>query len=83
MQSPQGDGNNSVLVIDSNGRIFEKCSPRKGTETFTINIPCHSSVNIWEMQSPQGDGNSGFPEVIHDDGTLIWEMQSPQGDGNN
>ena len=35
MQSPQGDGNTHILHNrHSLGDAFEKCSPRKGTETF-------------------------------------------------
>ena len=62
MQSPQGDGNLPIETGLKNVALpFEKCSPRKGTETMLKLILYVIIMHIWEMQSPQGDGNVLLP----------------------
>ena len=58
MQSPWGDGNNyNLFCFRFFVILFEKCSPREGTETQLETARCTLPTVIWEMQSPWGDGN--------------------------
>ena len=81
MQSPQGDGNSSDLNFLHIHALFEKCSPRKGTETFL-----HSNMELlWRKDLRNAVPARGRKLVIYIlflHIITIWEMQSPWGDGN-
>ena len=53
-------GRKPSSVLESTLKLFEKCSPRKGTETWIRKSGAWEMQRIWEMQSPQGDGNLLF-----------------------
>ena len=65
----------------SSESLFEKCSPREGTETFLT-----TNDTFWHLPfekcSPR-EGTETFWLTYFSTGLiLIWEMQSPWGDGN-
>ena len=81
MQSPWGDGNSqSTENASINVLLFEKCSPREGTETQRTQLKIDGIKHLRNAVPVRGLKLQVLP--MSHGRFQIWEMQSPWGDGN-